>query len=147
MILLLTCSTLRCIDKKDKAVSIGFATAVISLFAVVPSPIFFGWIIDQCCLFWGKTCSNKGNCWLYDTDKMRLSQVIVSIFTLDKAFIFRYSLNMTAAGFVLIGTLFDVGTWYYSKDVQIFDEKEDEEDEQDFEINETNGKHLVELKK
>lgn len=44
----------------------------------------------------------------------------------DSALISRYTLNMTAAGFVLIGTIFDVGTWYFSKDVQIFDEKEDE---------------------
>lgn len=34
---------------------------------------------------------------------------------------------MTAAGFVLVGTIWDIGTWYYSRDVQIFDENEDEE--------------------
>lgn len=33
---------------------------------------------------------------------------------------------MTAAGFVLVGTMFDIGTWYYSKNVKIFDEKENE---------------------
>lgn len=43
----------------------------------------------------------------------------------------RYTLNLTAAGFVFIGTLWDIGTWYYSKDVKIFDDKEDEEDEED----------------
>lgn len=79
-----------------------------SLFAIIPSPIFFGWIIDRCCLFWGKSCSGQGNCWLYDTETMK------------------YTLNMTAAAFVLIGTLFDVGTWYYSRDVKIFDESEED---------------------
>lgn len=33
---------------------------------------------------------------------------------------------MTAAAFVFIGTIWDVGTWYYSKDVKIFDDDEDE---------------------
>lgn len=61
----------RCVEKRDKAVSIGLATSILSLFAIIPSPIFFGWIIDRTCLFWGKTCSKKGNCWLYDTNIMR----------------------------------------------------------------------------
>lgn len=34
---------------------------------------------------------------------------------------------MTAAAFILIGTICDIGTWYYSKDVIIFDDKEEAE--------------------
>lgn len=44
-------------------------------------------------------------------------------------FSYRYSLNVTAAFFVAIGTVFDIGTYYYSKDVQIFDEVTKEEKE------------------
>lgn len=44
-----------------------------------------------------------------------------------KFFIFRYSFNVTAAGFVFIGTLWDIGTWYYAKDLKIFDELEEED--------------------
>jgi solute carrier organic anion transporter family, member 5A len=98
----------RCVEKKDKAVSIGLSMALISFFAVATSPTFFGWIIDETCIFWGKNCNSaKGNCWLYNTESMR------------------YNLNMTAAAFVFIGTCFDIGTWKYSKDVQIFDENEE----------------------
>jgi len=32
-------------------------------------------------------------------------------------------LNVTAAVFVAIGTLFDVGVWYYVKDLKIFDDE------------------------
>lgn len=35
---------------------------------------------------------------------------------------------MTAAGFVLIGTIFDIGTWYYSKHVKIFDSEEENDE-------------------
>jgi solute carrier organic anion transporter family, member 5A len=31
-------------------------------------------------------------------------------------------MNLTAAGFVMVGTLFDIGTWYYAKNVKIFDD-------------------------
>lgn len=81
----------------------GFGITIMSLFALIPSPIFFGWIIDRSCIVWGKTCSGSGNCWLYDGETMR------------------YSLNTIASIFILIGVVFDVGVWYFVKDLQIFD--------------------------
>lgn len=97
---------LRCVEERDKAVSIGLTSAVVKFCAVIPSPIVFGYIFDQSCLFWGKTCSKKGNCWLYDNE------------------IIKYTFNVSAGAFILIGMLFDVGTWYYAKDIKIFDEKQ-----------------------
>lgn len=87
---------------------------IASLFSLIPSPIVFGGIIDRTCVLWGKTCSNKngGNCWLYDAEKLR------------------YTFNFTAAAFVFVGTCFDVGTWYYAKDVKVFDNEEKKEDEE-----------------
>lgn len=74
--------------------------------------------MDNTCLLWGKTCSKKGNCWLYNTEAMR------------------YSINLTAVIFIGIGTLFDIGTWYYSKHIQIFDkDEEDEPVEKEIEMN------------
>lgn len=40
---------------------------------------------------------------------------------------------MTAAGFIFIGTICDIGTWKYSKDVKIFDDEE-EQDENTLEV-------------
>lgn len=96
---------LRCVEERDKAISIGLTSAIIKFCAVIPSPIFFGYIFDQSCLLWGKTCSRRENCWLYDNN------------------VIKYSFNVTAGVFILIGTLWDVGTWYYAKDVKIFDDK------------------------
>ncbi|KAL0126171.1 hypothetical protein PUN28_004946 [Cardiocondyla obscurior] len=97
--------SVRCVDEKDKAVAMGFGLMIMSLFAFIPSPILFGFILDNTCLVWGKTCSGTGNCWLYNGEALR------------------YLLNFTAASFVTIGTLFDVGVWYFVKDVKIFDEE------------------------
>lgn len=41
---------------------------------------------------------------------------------------------MTAAAFVLTGTFCDIGTWYYARDVKIFDDDEDELEEIDKEV-------------
>lgn len=35
----------------------------------------------------------------------------------------RYTLNFTAAVFIAIGAVFDLGVWYYAKDLKIFDEE------------------------
>ncbi|EDS45572.1 organic anion transporter [Culex quinquefasciatus] len=97
--------SVRCVDEKDKTVSMGFGMMLLSLMSFIPSPIFFGLVLDRTCLVWGKTCSGKGNCWLYDGETLR------------------YLLNFIAAGFVLVGTLFDCGVWYYVKNLKIFDDE------------------------
>lgn len=60
----------RCVDENDKSVAMGFGLMLIG-FAFIPSPIFFGAILDNTCLVWGKTCSGTGNCWLYDGQALR----------------------------------------------------------------------------
>ncbi|KAK9758932.1 Kazal-type serine protease inhibitor domain [Popillia japonica] len=104
--------TVRCVEEKDKAVAMGFGLMMMSLCAFVPSPILFGIIIDKACLVWGKTCSGNGNCWVYDSETLK------------------HTLNFTAAAFVTVGTLFDIGVWYFVKGLKIFDE------EIEFELNE-----------
>lgn len=84
----------------------GFSAMVMSLLSFIPSPIFFGAVLDSVCLVWGKTCSGKGNCWLYDSESLR------------------YKLNILASVFVAAGTLVDVIVWYYVKDLKIFDDDE-----------------------
>uniref|UniRef100_A0A182T273 Solute carrier organic anion transporter family member n=1 Tax=Anopheles maculatus TaxID=74869 RepID=A0A182T273_9DIPT len=101
---------LRCVEPRDKAISMGFSMAINTLFSFLPAPIVFGAIIDRTCVLWGRTCAKKGNCWLYDGEALRVS------------------MNYTAAIFVIIGTCFDMGTWYYSKNFKIFDDAPGEED-------------------
>lgn len=57
--------------EKDKTVAMGFGMMLMSLFAFIPSPIFFGNLMDRNCLVWGKTCSGNGNCWLYNGETLR----------------------------------------------------------------------------
>lgn len=97
--------SVRCIEEKDKPVALGFGLMLMSMFSFIPSPIFFGYVIDTTCLVWGKTCSGTGNCWLYNGEALR------------------YILNFTATVFVTIGILFDFGVWYYVKGLKIFDEE------------------------
>lgn len=37
----------RCVDEKDKAVAMGFGGTLMSMFAFIPAPIMFGFIIGK----------------------------------------------------------------------------------------------------
>ncbi|XP_064548299.1 solute carrier organic anion transporter family member 74D-like [Drosophila montana] len=95
---------LRCIPPEDKSFALGVGSMVASLLGFIPSPIFYGWLIDKYCLVWGKTCSNKGNCWIYDTQSLR------------------YALNLAAGSFILLGGFMNIVVWYHAKNLKIFDE-------------------------
>ncbi|KAG4067712.1 hypothetical protein HA402_005484 [Bradysia odoriphaga] len=98
---------IRCVEERDKTLAIGFGMTLIRLLAAVPSPIFFGYIIDHACIAWGRTCTSKGNCWLYDTEMLR------------------YAFFYTSAFAIAIGTIFDVLVWKHSKNLKIFDDDDD----------------------
>lgn len=58
-------------------------------------------------MVFGKTCNGTGNCWLYDSQTLR------------------YLLNFTAAFFITLGTIVDLGVWHFVKDLKLFDEEDD----------------------
>ncbi|XP_044019893.1 solute carrier organic anion transporter family member 5A1-like isoform X2 [Aphidius gifuensis] len=95
--------SIRSIDEIDKTAALGLGLTITTLFAMIPSPLVFGYIIQINCIFSGKTCTgSSNNCWLYDTEKLR------------------YMFNLTAAGAVAIGLCFDITTWHLVKHVKIF---------------------------
>lgn len=61
----------RCVEKKDKSVAQGVTLMFVALFALIPGPIVYGFIIDQSCLIWENSCGSRGNCWYYDKEKFR----------------------------------------------------------------------------
>lgn len=97
---------IRCVEERDKTVAIGFGMAFVRMLAAVPSPILFGYIIDYSCLAWGKTCTRRGNCWLYDGETLR------------------YWFFYTSAIAIAIGTVFDCLVWKNCKKLKIFDEED-----------------------
>ncbi|VVC39928.1 Organic anion transporter polypeptide OATP,Kazal domain,Major facilitator superfamily domain [Cinara cedri] len=98
----------RCVKEEDKSLSLGFSEVIMALIAFMPGPVLYGTIVDATCIVWGGKCGNDGNCWLYDGKRMN------------------YYLNFTSAGFLVIGTLLDIGVWYHVKDLKIYDDDENE---------------------
>ena len=83
--------------------SIAFNLGLLSLFAILPSPIIYGQIIDKSCILWQNTCGgNTGNCLLYDAPMLRRR------------------LMLTTAGIMLFGLLADIAVCYEAKNLLIF---------------------------
>lgn len=104
--------SIRSIKLEDKSVAIGLSATLIHLLALIPSPVVFGILLDKSCLVFGKNCNGTGNCWLYDSQKLR------------------YLINFTAAFFIFLGTVVDVFVWHFVKDLKIFDNEDDEADKE-----------------
>ncbi|CAB4061092.1 unnamed protein product [Lepeophtheirus salmonis] len=102
---------LRAIHPKDKASALTLSVSLLSLFAFLPATVVFGYIIDKTCAVWKtQECTNEeASCLVYDNSSMRL-----------------YS-GIFMCVFILIQSVFDLLVWYYSKDLIVFDNQEEEE--------------------
>ncbi|XP_053114561.1 solute carrier organic anion transporter family member 1A2-like [Hemicordylus capensis] len=64
---------IRSLKPEEKSFGVGLHTLAIRVFAGIPSPIYFGAMIDTTCLKWGtKSCDAEGACRMYDSDTYRL---------------------------------------------------------------------------
>ena len=111
----------RCVEVQDKSLSIAFNVTLLSLFAMLPSPIIYGKIIDGACILWQNTCGGEtGNCLTYDTVQLRTR------------FMF------TTAAIMSFGVIADIAVCYEAKNLVIFREDEQENSISNKSANESN---------
>lgn len=96
----------RVVSTEDKSFAQGLTLMMISLFALIPGPILYGFIIDSTCVVWNYKCGVRGNCQLYDQKN------------------FRYYMNLTAIALISVSVVFDFFVWIESKDVNLYGENE-----------------------
>nr|XP_027227481.1 solute carrier organic anion transporter family member 2A1-like [Penaeus vannamei] len=97
-----------CVEDEDKGLALGVVTVFISLFGLIPSPIMLGAVIDSACLVWDTSCGMTGNCWLYDSDA------------------FRTILHLVPAVIVFISVFGDIVVFHYSRQLDLYGERDEE---------------------
>lgn len=82
---------------------------MLSLLAMIPGPIIFGYIIDSTCLVWNvaECGGGRGNCQLYDQAA------------------FRWSINVVAVALTAVAVYFDWQVWWHSKGVDLYGDRDD----------------------
>ncbi|KAK6755576.1 hypothetical protein RB195_014132 [Necator americanus] len=99
---------LRSVPPEHRSISLGFNGFLVSLFATLPSPVFWGKIFDMSCLMWQNVCSKTGACPIYDTDQLRIR------------------LHVIYGGLRLFSLLSDIWVIYWAKGLSLVDEEEDQ---------------------
>jgi hypothetical protein len=62
---------LRSIKHELQSFGLGLENCFVKIIALIPTPILFGIIIDNQCLFWSKSnCNNRGSCLIYDGSRL-----------------------------------------------------------------------------
>ncbi|XP_072035486.1 solute carrier organic anion transporter family member 5A1-like [Amphiura filiformis] len=64
--------TLRVVDEKDRSVALALKQVISSALGSFPTPVYFGAIINSACIFWQRSCGERGVCWLYDIEAYRI---------------------------------------------------------------------------
>ena len=101
---------MRAVEPRDKTTAFTFTVSFISLFALIPSPFIYGAIFDSTCIIWSKKCGEQLNCFAYDTDLLRVR------------------IGSFSAILMLIAMFCEIGIFYYGKNLNVYDEKDNQRD-------------------
>nr|XP_033788685.1 solute carrier organic anion transporter family member 5A1 [Geotrypetes seraphini] len=89
--------TLRSVEEGERPFALGMQFVLLRTLAYIPTPIYFGAVIDTTCMLWQQDCGVQGSCWEYDVTS------------------FRFVYFGLAAGLKSIGFIFIFLTWYSIK--------------------------------
>ncbi|XP_014230637.1 solute carrier organic anion transporter family member 2A1-like [Trichogramma pretiosum] len=96
---------LRTVNAQDKALTIGYAMALISFFAFVPIKILYDELTNLTCVHWGH---DQRVCHLHDSTTLG------------------YYLCFLTSGLLVIGNLFKIGTWAFLENLELYEDEIDE---------------------
>ncbi|XP_061613406.1 solute carrier organic anion transporter family member 5A1 isoform X2 [Phyllopteryx taeniolatus] len=89
--------TLRSVDEPERPFALGMQFVLLRTLAYIPTPIYFGAVIDTTCMLWQQDCGVPGSCWEYDVTA------------------FRFVYFGLAASLKFVGFVFIFLTWYSIK--------------------------------
>ncbi|XP_064848740.1 solute carrier organic anion transporter family member 5A1-like [Oncorhynchus masou masou] len=89
--------TLRSVEEQERPFALGVQFVLLRTLAYIPTPIYFGAVIDTTCMLWQQDCGVHGSCWEYDVTS------------------FRFVYFGLAASLKFIGFIFIFLTWYSIK--------------------------------
>ncbi|XP_037748386.1 solute carrier organic anion transporter family member 5A1 isoform X1 [Chelonia mydas] len=89
--------TLRSVEDGERPFALGMQFVLLRTLAYIPTPIYFGAVIDTTCMLWQQDCGVQGSCWEYDVTS------------------FRFVYFGLAAGLKFVGFFFIFLAWYSVK--------------------------------
>ena len=72
----------------QSALALGIQSALFRILGSIPGPLIFGALFDDACRKWQEDCGRRGNCWVYDNDRLSLTALGLAVPCLIVATIF-----------------------------------------------------------
>ena len=69
----------RVVADDQRHLALALQSAIARLFGSIPGPLLFGAIIDLGCVEWEYNCGIRGNCWIYDNDKLSTNAIALCL--------------------------------------------------------------------
>ncbi|XP_034038868.1 solute carrier organic anion transporter family member 5A1-like [Thalassophryne amazonica] len=63
--------TLRSVAEQERPFALGMQFVLLRTLGYIPTPIYFGAVIDTTCMLWQQDCGVHGSCWEYDVTSLR----------------------------------------------------------------------------
>ncbi len=63
----------------QRHLALGLQSAIFRVFGSIPGPLLFGVVIDLACVEWENNCGVRGNCWIYDNDRLSLNAILLCL--------------------------------------------------------------------
>nr|XP_036854119.1 solute carrier organic anion transporter family member 5A1 isoform X2 [Manis javanica] len=63
--------TLRSVEDEERPFALGMQFVLLRTLAYIPTPIYFGAVIDTTCMLWQQECGVQGSCWEYNVTSLR----------------------------------------------------------------------------
>lgn len=67
----------RIIDPEKLSFAFGLQYMSTKVFAHIPGPVIFGYVVDMNCAIWQKVCDKTGFCWVYNLGEQ--SKMIITV--------------------------------------------------------------------
>uniref|UniRef100_A0A3B4ZTE5 Solute carrier organic anion transporter family member 5A1 n=1 Tax=Stegastes partitus TaxID=144197 RepID=A0A3B4ZTE5_9TELE len=61
----------RSVAEQERPFALGMQFVLLRTLAYIPTPIYFGAVIDTTCMLWQQDCGVHGSCWEYDVTSLR----------------------------------------------------------------------------
>lgn len=59
------------VGEQERPFALGMQFVLLRTLAYIPTPIYFGAVIDTTCMLWQQDCGVHGSCWEYDVTSLR----------------------------------------------------------------------------
>lgn len=78
----------RAVAEEQRSLALGVQSVLWRALGAIPGPIIFGVIFDSSCVYWQFDCGRRGNCWVYNNNRVSIRAFFITTTGVLISFVF-----------------------------------------------------------